>query len=47
MKYERPSLSRVSALSVIHGSTNKSVGSAIDANMVQHNATKPAYEADE
>jgi len=47
MKYERPTLSRVSSLSLIHHSTDKTLGTAIDANMVQHNATKPAYEADE
>lgn len=47
MKYERPTLSGVAALSLIHGSTDKSSGTAIDANMVQHNATQPAYEADE
>lgn len=47
MKYERPTLLQVSALSVIHGSSDKSRGTAIDANMVQHNATKAAYEADE
>jgi hypothetical protein len=47
MKYEPPALAQAPAVSLIQGSVDKGPYPFLDANGVQHNATMPAYEADE
>jgi len=48
MTYEKPIIVKLSAVEVILYSTTKSPRfTAIDANLVDHNASVNAYEADE
>lgn len=47
MKYQTPVMSQAPAVSLIQGSVKKGFYPYLDANEVEHNATMPAYEADE